>query len=80
VERFGWISRVIHEQADGYHVDHRGRLIGISWVDCLGVRYVITFGVIHEEVVDGVLVSKSRTFQPKRIGLWQVLHPGLVIC
>jgi hypothetical protein len=78
--RFGWISRVICELVNGYHVDHRSELIRISWVDCVEVEDVIMFGVIHEEVVDGILVSRSRAFQPKRIGLQQVLHLGLVIC
>jgi hypothetical protein len=68
VERFDWISRVIRELADGYHVDHMSGLIGISQVDCVEVGDVITFGVIREEVVDGILVSRSRSLQPKRVG------------
>jgi hypothetical protein len=67
VERFGWISRVICKLADGYHVDDRSRLIEINWVDRVEVGDVITFSVIHEEVVDGILVSRSYAFQPKRI-------------
>jgi hypothetical protein len=67
VERFSWISRVIRKLADGYHVDDRSWQIEINRVDRVEVRDVITFSVIHEEVVDGILVSRSYVFQPKRI-------------
>jgi hypothetical protein len=68
VERFGWISRVIRELVDGYHVDHRSRQIEISRVNCVEVKDVITFNVTHEEVVDNILVSRSHALQPKRVG------------
>jgi hypothetical protein len=69
-EAFGLIKRVIRELEDGYHVDHRSRLIRICRVDRVEVGDVTTFGVIYEEVVDGILVSRSHTFQPERIGFW----------
>jgi hypothetical protein len=42
---------------DGYHVDHRSGLIGIGWVNHIEAEDVTMFGVIYEEVVDGIVVS-----------------------
>jgi hypothetical protein len=42
---------------DGYHVDHKSSLIRIGWVNHIEAEDVTMFGMIYEEVVDGIMVS-----------------------
>jgi hypothetical protein len=70
---------VLLKLANIHHVDHGRRLIRPSQINHVEVGGAVTLDVVGEEVVDGVLVSRSHTLQPERIGLRQVLHRSLVV-
>ena len=61
MKRFSWERGIIRKLAESHHVDHGRGLTGVSWVDHVEVDDVIAFDVVGEEVVDGVLVRRSRT-------------------
>ena len=64
---------------NGHHVDHRRRLPEVSWVDYVEVGDVIALDVVGDEVVDGVLIRRSCTLQPKGVGPRLVLHLGVIV-
>ena len=79
MKRFGQERGIIQKLADSYHVDHRRGLTEVSWVDHVEVGDVVALDVVDKAVVDGVLVRRSCTLQPKKIGLRWILHRGLVV-
>ena len=61
MERFGWKRGFIRKLANSHHVDHGRGLAEVSQVDHVEVGDVVVLDVVDEEVVDDVLVRKSRT-------------------
>ena len=70
---------VIRKLANGHHIDHERRLIGLSQINHVEVGDAIALDMVDKEVVDGILLQGSHTLQPKGIGLRRVLHRGLII-
>ena len=70
---------VIRKLANGHHIEHGRGLIVLSRINHVEVDYTIVLDVVGEEVVDDVLVRRSRTLQPKGVGLRRVLHWGHII-
>ena len=60
MERLGRKRGIIRELANSHHVDHGRGLTGVSRVDHVEVGGVVTLDVVNEEVVDDVLLSRSR--------------------
>ena len=79
MERFGQKRGIIRELANSHHVDHGRRLTEISWVNHVEISGVAVLNVVDEDLVDGVLVRRSHTLQPKRIGPRRVLRQGLIV-
>ena len=61
MERLGRKTRIIRKLANSHHVDHGRRLTGVSWVDHVEIGGVVALNVVDEDLVDGVLVRRSRT-------------------
>ena len=70
---------VIQKLANRHHVDHGSGSTCFRQIDHVEVIDVVALGVVDEEVVDGVLIRRSRAHQPERIGPRHVFHWGLVI-
>ena len=67
MKRFSQKRGILLELTNGHHVDHGRGLTGVSWVDHVEVGDAIAFDVVGEEVVDGVLIRRSYTLQPKGV-------------
>ena len=61
MERFSRKRGIIRELANSHHVDHERGLTGVSQVDHVEVGDMVALDVVDEEVVDGVLLRRSRT-------------------
>jgi hypothetical protein len=61
VERFGRKRGIIRELVNSHHIDHGHGLTGVSQVDHVEVSGMVMLDVADEEVVDGVLLRRSRT-------------------
>lgn len=57
---------------DLHHVDYRCDLVGLRQIKSQEV--VATFDVVDEATLHGVLVDGCHIGQPKRIGLYDILH------
>ena len=79
MERIADVAGVVRELANSHHVDHGRRLIGLGRINHVEVGDAVALDVVDEKVVDGVLVRRSHTLQPERLGLRRVLYRGLVI-
>ena len=64
---------------NSHHIDHGCGLTGVSWVDHVEVDDAITFDMVGEEVVDGILIRRSCTLHPKGVGPRWVLHWGFIV-
>ena len=61
MNRFGWERGIIRKLAESHHVDHGRGLARVSRVDHVEVGDVVALDVVDKEVVDGVLLRRSRT-------------------
>ena len=68
MERLSQKIGITRKLTNSHHVDHGRRLTGVSWVNHVEIGGVVALNVVDEDLVDGVLVRRSRTLQPKRIG------------
>ena len=69
------LERVIRKVClDLHHAYHLCRLVGLKEVDLIEVVDVAVLDVVSEKMVHGVLTDRTRTHQPKRIGLRHALH------
>ena len=59
-----------------HHVYHWRKLVGLREIDLVEVVDVAALGVVDKKMVQGVLIDRIRTHQPKRIGPRHVLHRG----
>jgi len=59
-----------------HHVYHWRRLVGLKEVDLIEVIDTAMLGVVGKKMVQGILMDRTRTYQPERIGLWHALCRG----